>query len=511
MGADRTVDLVGPGIRVAEIAVQQPVPHTRGPVEIAVDRTWRFFCSVRAAIWEVAILAVLVLIGTLRGSEVPQWIADLIPPAQGLVDRWYRWDVFKSLPFAFLLGLLAVAITVCTINRAPGLWQSIAQPTVTTTHGFIRSAEISMETASQSSQRELTAQIESALRSRKYRVLSQEHNGETHIYGDRFRFGKLGTFPFHLALIMILVGGIIGARYGFRDNRFVVPEKAMAEVGHGTGLSVYLEEFQDSYNELGQAVEYRSDLVLYENGDEVKRQSITVNNPMTYGSTIFYQSSFGPAVVIKIADRGGNVLFEGPLALAVDFTARDNPDAPAGVVDLLPLNKRVYVITPDADPRNAPELDRLNLRSGEIFVQVRDLGAEPDPNVMPPSAVVSQGDPTAVDELTVTFVRESQWSLLQVARNPAIPIFWAATLLMIGGLAIVFYFPHRRIRAIVSSTPSGGSTAAMAPMAKRDWSARRVFEQLAMSINRQFDGAWTIRERGQGLQSERATGEAGAG
>jgi hypothetical protein len=48
-------------------------------------------------------------------------------------------------------------------------------------------------------------------------------------------------------------------------------------------------------------------------------------------------------------------------------------------------------------------------------------------------------------------------------------------------------------------------------MAKRDWSARRVFEQLAMSINRQFDGAWTIRERGQGLQSERATGEAGAG
>src|SRR5688500_11572833 len=96
-------------------------PRRRGPLEIAIDRVWRFFCSVRAAVYEVAVLALLVLIGTLRGSEVPQWIADLIPGMQGFVDRWYAWDVFKSLPFAFMLGLLAVAIAICTINRVPGI------------------------------------------------------------------------------------------------------------------------------------------------------------------------------------------------------------------------------------------------------------------------------------------------------------------------------------------------------------------------------------------------------
>ena len=42
------------------------------PIETAVDRVWRFFCSVRAAVVEIAILAVLVLIGTLRGSSVPR-------------------------------------------------------------------------------------------------------------------------------------------------------------------------------------------------------------------------------------------------------------------------------------------------------------------------------------------------------------------------------------------------------------------------------------------------------
>lgn len=492
---------------MAELAAPKPIANRRGPLEIIVDRVWRFFCSVRAAIWEVSILAVLVLIGTLRGSSVPRWIADAIPATEGIVDRWYAWDTFKSLPFALNLAVLTIAITICTINRAPGIWQSIAQPTVTTTHGFIRSAELSMTTSSNKSPDEFAADLQSTLTSRKYRVLTQPHNGEIHLFADRYRFGKLGTFPFHLALILILIGGIVGNRYGFRDNQFVIAETATRAVGHGTGLSVKLLDFQDSYNELGQASEYRSDLVLYDGDKEVKRQSITVNNPMTYRSTVFYQSSFGPAVELHITDSAGNTLFDGPLALGVDFTARENPDAPAGIIDIVPLNKRVFVITPDTNPFNAPELDRLKLKSGQIFVQVRELTGEVNPNVMPPSAVVAQGEPLAVGDLNVTFVRESQWSLMQVANNPGIPIFWLAAFLMIGGLGIVFYFPHRRIRAIVSSRPGGGSTAAMAPMAKRDWSGRRVFEQLAMSINKQMNGAWQLHEREVRLQSDKVASD----
>jgi cytochrome c biogenesis protein len=495
---------------MAEIAAQPPVANRRGPIELVVDRIWRFFCSVRAAIWEVSILAVLVLIGTLRGSEVPQWIANAIPPLQGIVDRWYAWDVFKSLPFAAILGILAIAITICTLNRAPGLWQSIAHPTIKTTHGFIRNAELSLSTTSNKTREELSDEVCAALANRKYRVITEDQNGETHIYADRFRFGKLGTFPFHLALIMILIGGIVGSRYGFRDNQFVVAEKATAAIGHGTGLSVYLDDFQDSYDETGQAKEYRSDLVLYKGSHEVKRQSITVNNPMRYGSTVIYQSSFGPAVVLKVTDTAGNVLYDGALPVGLDYIAPGNPDAPAGVIDLVPVQKRVFVITPDSNPFNAPELDKLKLRSGQISVVVQDLSGRSNPNVMPPNTVVTQGQLTTLEGLNITFLRESQWSLMQVANNPGIPIFWAAALLMIGGLVIVFYFPHRRIRAIVSSRATGGSAAAMAPMAKRDWSARRSFEQLATSINSQSGGTWDLRERADGLQSVRAASDSAA-
>src|SRR5918998_3104317 len=185
---------------MTQASVQQPVAKPRALSEIVVDRIWRFFCSVRAAIAEIAILAVLVLAGTLRGSSVPQSIADTFPVAAPVIDRWYAWDVFRSLPFAGILTILSVAIAVCTINRAPGIWQAIAHPSVATTHGFLRNAETSASFAAPIPPHAFASQFETALRSKRYRVLIEERNGEVHLYADRWRFSRLATFPFHLAL-----------------------------------------------------------------------------------------------------------------------------------------------------------------------------------------------------------------------------------------------------------------------------------------------------------------------
>ncbi len=202
-----------------------PERSTSRPVfEMAVDRIWRFFCSVRAAIYEIAFLSLLVLIGTLRGSSVPKQLADLIPVAAPLVRRWYAWDVFHSLLFMATLTLISVAIAIGgMLNRAPGIWRAIARPTVTTTHGFLRAADPSARLTSPSSAPHLAEHLREALRAQRYRVLTAQRGEEIHLYADKHRYAKLGTFPFHLALILILVGGIIGAKYGFRETEFIVP------------------------------------------------------------------------------------------------------------------------------------------------------------------------------------------------------------------------------------------------------------------------------------------------
>jgi cytochrome c biogenesis protein len=464
---------------MAQASLERPVIVRRSWPEIAVDRIWRFFCSVRAAIAEIAFLAVLVLIGTLRGSSVPQMLADAAPVTAPLVERWYAWDVFRSLPFIGILTLISVAITVCTINRVPGIWQAIAQPSVATTHGFLRGAEVSARYAFSGSHDDLGRQFIAAMRAGGYRTLSEERNGEIHLYADRWRFSRLATFPFHLALILILAGGVVGAVWGFRDNEFIIAEGSSRALGHGTGLTVRLDDFSEVYREDGSALVYRSDVTIFKDGELVHSGSSTVNNPLEYGGVTFYQSGFGQAVALRVEDRDGAVLFDDALPLGI-YRSRLNEDAPAARMDLLPAGVALSVVAPDEDPLNEPEQDTLQLRPGEMFFMIRPLGAD-SPIDSPIGATIGQGDSIELGDLTLTFVREKRFSVLQAASNPGIPIFFAASFLLVGGLAITFYFPHRRVRGIVSAA-EGGSIAQLAPLARRDWSAKRTFAQLTTLI-----------------------------
>jgi cytochrome c biogenesis protein len=464
----------------------------RSPLEYVIDRVWRFFCSVRAAIFEIAILAVLVLLGTLRGSEVPQWIQNGLPFTKPIVRRWYGWDVFHSLPFMLILAVLAVAIAVCTINRAPGIWRAIANPTVATTQGFLNNADTLATIEYSKPPTESVSEFSATLRSRRYRVLTETRGDQVHVYADKNRFAKLGTYPFHLALILILVGGIVGARYGFREKELVIPEGSVRELGHGTDLSVGLNQFTEVYNETGMPTEYRSDLVLYKDGKEVKTQSITVNHPMTYKNVVFYQSSFGQSATIRVTDDQGHVLYDDsvPLGLWVSST---NPDAPAGFIDILPANIRLNVIGPDLNPAIRPDLDKLNLANGEMYIQAQSL--EPGAAQAPVGAVVGQGETKAFGSLHVEFLRERRFTLLQVSHNPGIPIFFAAAFLLVGGLAITFYFPHRRIRGIIgpSTTGQNGALVQLSPLAKRDWSGRRDFYRLLEDMEQKLGVTAVIR------------------
>lgn len=478
---------------MTDASLNRPAISRRALPVIVVDRVWRFFCSVRATVVEIAILALLVLIGTLRGSSVPRAIADAVPAATPLVDRWYAWEVFRSFPFIGVLTILAIAITVCTMNRAPGIWLAIAHPTVTTTHGFLRNAESSARFTSPESAETLVAQVVSTLRASGYRTLTEERNGETHLYADRWRYSRLATFPFHLALILILVGAIVGAAWGFRENEFIIPEGSVRELGHGTGISVRLDDFSEVYREDGSPLIYRSDITVMKEDSPIHAGSMTVNNPLTFGDIVFYQSGFGQAVALSVTDSNGNVLFNDSLPLG-PFQSKLNPDSPAARMDLVPAGVALSVVAPDQNPANAPELDTLNLRPGEMFFMIRPLGPD-SPIDIPVGATIRQGESIELGDLTLTFLRERRFSVFQVARNPGIPIFIASSVLLVGGLAITFYFPHRRIRGIVSSSPDG-SMAHLAPIARRDWSAQRVFQQLAdrVGISTGLSPQFTIKQ-----------------
>ncbi len=439
-------------------------------MEVAVDRVWRYFCSVRAAISEIAFLALLVLIGTLRGSSVPESLANGLPFLRPLVDRWYAWDVFRSPVFAALLALLAIAIAVCTINRVPGIWQTISHPRVRTSHGYLNGADTSATFSTNSTLDELASKFEATLKEKRFRVLTERIGTDTHVYADKNRYGKMGTFPFHLALILLLVGGIVGSRYGFREREFILPIGETRAVGNGTGLSIELVRFEDNYTPLGTAEEFESEIILYDGGEQVRRETISPNDPVSYRNATVYQTSLGHGSNMRVTDETGVEVFNGTVDYGL-FNFAGNPDAPAGFVEIPAAGVTMTVVAPDSFPFTAPELDTLQLKNGQMYVLLQPIGGAAAERQ---EFVIGQGQSVRSGDLTVSFDREIQWSLLQVAYNPGIPIFIIASILLVGGLVVTFYFPLRRIRAIVSSGPQGATLTAV-PLAKRDWSGKREF------------------------------------
>ena len=429
------------------------------------------------AVVEIAFLALLVLIGTLRGSEVPNWIRDGIPATDPIVTRWYNFDVFRSPIFAAILALLSVAIAVCTINRVPGIWQTIAEPRVRTTIGYLTRADTSATAAMALPADSVADKVRGTLEKRRYRVLTERIGDDIHIYADKHRFAKLGTFPFHLALILLLVGGIVGAHYGFREAEFVVAEGQGRNVGHGTGLRVELVNFRDRYSPLGIAESYEADIAIYDGDKLVRNTTISPNHPVSYRTTTVYQSGFGNGARMHVTNAQGNEIFAGTVDVGL-FNFQGNPDAPAGFVTIPAAGMTMTVVAPDTNPNKDPQLDQLQLKNGQMYIQVQPSG---NSTVQRQAVVLDQGQPAQVGGYTITFEREVRWANLQVGSNPGIPIFIIASVLLVGGLLVTFYFPLRRIRAMI--TPTGeGSTLVAVPLAKRDWSGKRDFFAVAYKL-----------------------------
>jgi len=428
--------------------VQAPVVSQRprtGPD--IFDRAWHLLTSVKVAFFIIISIAFASFAGIFLPQVTPemagdpadyaQWL-ERIRPQYGIftdvLSRLGLFDIFRSIWFRALLGLLSVGIIVCSINRWPGIKASLTTRRVKVGPGFFRAVPLRAEIPTASGGLSGAAgMLEETLRQRGYRVLQQHDPGVSHFYADKHRYSQLGTYALHLGLILILAAAVWSYAGGYRDRSFAIPEGSLRAVGQSSGLTVMLESFADEYYPEGPPKDYRSELVLYKGDQEVRRQTIRVNEPMEYEGWRFHQSFFGPAAVMEVKDSTGTILFSDGVALAWRTTG----ERPMGSFRMLGQNLNVYLVGP-----SSKGMDPV-IKAGELRLEVYK-GSEGRPIIMDN---IFQGRPLTVEGLTFTFLRERQFSGLQIVNDPAVPLMYFAWVLCTIGLIVVFYFPYRRLWA----------------------------------------------------------------
>lgn len=427
------------------------------PADIG-ERLWHFFISMRTGLALILGLAVLGLIGTLLVQADPglkgdqqayaEWLESVRPKYggwTGVLDALGLFSIFSSIWFKGTIALLTTSVLACSVNRAPHLWKLAVHPRTNMSDTFFAHAPLSASISTPTDPEAALAEVQAAFRARHFRTIVKGDGDTIHLYADRFRWGPFGTVIAHLSLIFILAGALIGTAWGFRDNGLAVPVGSRVEVGYDTGLSVEAKSFTDSYYTNGSPSDYASDLVLYRDGTQVAAQTIRVNEPLRADDVTFYQSFYGAAAAMQVADPAGTIVFDRGVPLE---WATDDGKHRVGQIILADAGLTAYVIgaaSGEVDPQIKP---------GQMQIEVYTSGSEGGPIA---TEVISQGRPATIAGLEFTFLRERQFTGLIVARDPGAVFVWLGASLLVFGISLVFFFPSRRAWALIRRRPDGSS------------------------------------------------------
>ncbi len=458
------------------------------PAEI-LERVWRVFTSMRTGLVLMLALAALALVGTVLiqappglksdASEYRSWLDSVRPKYggwTGVLDTLQLFGVFTSVWFKGIVVALVTSILACSVNRFRGLWKTSVRPRTRMTGTFYRRAPYSATIAAPLAGDDALDGLRRVLRARHFRAVVERDDEGVHVYADRFRWTPFGTFIGHISLVLILVGALVGATFGFRSDEFAVPVGSTVDVGNGTGLAVEARSFHDSYYENGAPSDYASDLVVYRAGSPVARQTIRVNQPLEVDGVKFFQSFFGAAAVLKVTDASGATVSESGVPL---LWGTDEGRRRIGRLFLEDAGLTVFVVgaaSGEVDPE---------IRPGQMQLEVYRTGGEDRPIAV---QLVSQGEPARIADLDFTFVREREFTGLIVARDPGIPLVWLGAMLLVVGVCLVFFFPNRRVWARVRPTGPASSEIVVGATSRHDATFGPDFQRLVDDMRLALSG-----------------------
>ena len=332
--------------------------------------------------------------------------------------------VYRTWWFLALLILFGTSLTACTFTRQfPALkaarrWKFYDQPRQF--EKLALSAEL--DTGSLSSLTQL-------LQHQRYRVFPPEGDA---LYARKGIVGRIGPIVVHVGIVLILVGGIWGAMTGFLGQEMVpsgesfqvkniVEAGPLAERQIPKDWSLRVNRFWIDYTPTGGIDQFYSDMsVLDKLGQEVKRKTIYVNEPLRYRGVTFYQTDWGIAAIQVRINK--SPILQLPMAqLNTNGKGRiwgtwipTKPDLSAGV-SLLARDLQGMLLLYDA--------------KGQLISTLRP------------------GMSIDVNGVTLKIVEVIGSTGLQIKADPGIPIVYTGfTLLMLG--VVMSYVSHSQIWAL---------------------------------------------------------------
>lgn len=476
-----------------------------------IDAVWGWLSSVRTAILLIASIAVICLIGIYfvqAPGEVlndpaayAAWVQQNALPRYGSLTPTFDWlrffTIFSSWYFLLLLTVLALSIVVCTLNRAPAIWQNFRHPLIQRSERFYQNA---LERGEYSRQ-DAVAWTEAEFRRRRYRVRSvvmrsttQEGRPQgssppipttpaptmntkpsfvpstdiTYLYASKNTWATLSTFVFHATLVTLLMAGVLSQWHGFPADSparsflpaplislsdslagftfdQALPDGQSAVVyprGTPHNVSFRANSFTATFDpKTGLPTDYVTDLSVYRDGELVARSNhLRVNDPLSYDGIVFHQSSLIASVTITIADAQGCFVCTQPVVLDQTGTVQGDQVDFASDIPIAGSAMTMSVLYP-----HAPGVQLAQDAHPFFLITVGVPGAGSNQNKVVLRLHPGESGQSVDKRWSVTVNSAKEATVLLVTKDSGSLLVWPTAVLLILSLCVTFYFPQRRI------------------------------------------------------------------
>lgn len=460
----------------------QKAPPTLHPALMALMAAYKevytIFRSVQFAVICIAMLA----LGTLIGVVTPQEgnvDASEIQKQFGLHYPFLRtlgfFNVFSSFWFITLEVLFFFSLLIGSFKWLKPAYLAATQVAFLPVNLMSQKPlSHSIITPMTGTADECIAEVTTQLKKQRYTVHTDAENKQ--IYATKGHFMRLGPVIAHIGILLCLIASVQGAFTGFKAIKMAVPGETFNITQSNTfktntPMSVWLGSIPtwtislhsfkiDYYKDHPEtAMNYYSDLQISDkDGNPLKRETISVNHPLTYDDITIYQSSFAPTGKFWVSVNGQKNLMslnrefndrriaeaslsDGSILLMVPFFANQDP----GVTE----THAVFLIE---DPRH------------------------PSPQgVMPANIKLGIGESGKLKGHTIEYVEPQMSSGFQIKRAPEVALMYLSYLI-IGIGTIMCVFSQRQVWATL--TPYAGDdkrwTLTMTPKTNK---ARLAFQR----------------------------------
>ncbi len=436
-------------------------------------KTWRTIASIQTGVVLLILVVILSAAGTIvlqrPATEPDEMQSAYSPHVLRILDAAGLTDVFHSWWFLGLLLMVSLCIVAASVDRFPNSWRYFSRPYKYPDGNFRRASHPQKLLAIADEESGLVA-AERALHSLGFkpeRVVREDHFG---IFAERHRISELAVYIVHASLLLIFFGTIVDGIWGWRGylslNEGQTSNVVDIRDGGTRALPFAIRcdgAGQENYKD-GTPKKWWSKLAVVEDGQDVQKKEIVVNDPLLYSGVRFYQASYGlNGKVDKLM-----------LAATPSNDSGEKKEIGLAVNDTVPLDA-------DTTVRFAEFFPDYAVRDGQVYRKSNEL-EDPAVHLVVTSKVAGEkiaGEKIAGEDFDVwipaldevadnskspwqfqaTDLKMGHFTGLQVSHEPGQWGVWSGVVLIGIGLAFVFYVVHMRFWAVPVCDPKTGKHA----------------------------------------------------